>query len=74
MSMCIIVSSSLLHNCFWLLLISIHPHIHTGKQLKVTNLPNMHVFGLWGEAGELRGSQYSEENLRRHKEKMQTPH
>lgn len=40
---------------------SIYTHIHTDRQLGVTGLPTMHLFGLG-------------ENPGRHSESMQTPH
>ncbi len=44
-----------------------HSH-HTYGQFRVTTRANLHVFGLWEEAG------VSGENLRRHRENIQTPH
>ena len=38
------------------------------EQFRDTNLPNIHIFGQWEEAG------VPGENPRPHKENMQTPH
>ena len=45
-----------------------HTHIHTYVQFRATNQPDMHVFGLWEEAGVPGGHPH------KHGENMQTPH
>lgn len=47
---------------------TVHTHSHTHGQFRVTNLPDMHVFGRWQEAG-VPGEKRS-----RHGENMHTPH